>query len=129
MKILGQIILILSLILASINSSAIEIPNDLQVAIDKMSFLASIARRCNTALDIQGKDGLNDDDCVLYRKKLSPVMQEFLENEGAFVKLGEEADKSNSLIERQEVKNLVGKVDRYSDIIFKVNKHIEFLTD
>ena len=129
MKLIAQIIIAFVLILYPVSSIAFEIPKDIKLTANKISFLASLAKRCNISLEIQGKVGLADNDCVQFSNKMVPVMEEFVKKEELLLMIAKEVDESESFLEKRRFNSFFDEIQKNSGTIIKVRQHIDFLND
>lgn len=124
-----KIIIILLILMVSAHISFAEIPNELEDIGNKLSFLTSIANRCNTRLEIMGKKGIRSEPCIEFKKKQLKIYEELLLKEELFLKTATEIDNSSSLEKKLEGKFFFNKIKKNLEEINKVQDHIKFLSD
>jgi hypothetical protein len=127
MILLIAIPLMFGLVDATLAAADDVVPSELRDVANQMSFLAAIARRCNTRLEVLGRDGLRSEPCLDFLRKWHEVYADWNRVEDIARAAARAADASSS----QEVKwrwdFFWGQFKRDLDDVEKTMGHLKFL--
>jgi hypothetical protein len=117
--------LVLGLLAFALNAWG-EIPTELKTAVNHLSFLAAVARRCDTAPELRGKAGLQTKACRDFHAKVHPVLNALRAQDDLMRKTAREIDTTTSWTLKLEGHFFMRQFQADWDSISRTMDHMQF---
>jgi len=122
--------ILMALLMQPMGAAAGAIPSpEVQSFANKLSFLAAIARRCDSALVVKGRAALGTGDCAEFERKLVPVMDEALRLYDQLRADAEAAERATSPGAKHAWTVFWNDVQAHLAAVEKTREHLKFLRE